>query len=94
MIALNGTILVLKHDDVELINRWLRRGEKIADFCNTALAREVEEREQLKARGDFPEKSQAETLLEPYGFEITEFVDEEKLYVLVATRRHGVWQPA
>ncbi|MBW1675139.1 MAG: methyltransferase domain-containing protein [Deltaproteobacteria bacterium] len=38
---------------------------------------------------DFPEKSEAEGLLEPYGFEITDFVDEEKLYILVATKRHG-----
>lgn len=38
---------------------------------------------------DFPEKSEAETLLEPYGFDIQEFVDEPKLYILIATRRHG-----
>jgi len=38
---------------------------------------------------DFPEKSEAEILLEPYGFDITDFVDEPKLYILIATRRHG-----
>jgi SAM-dependent methyltransferase len=38
---------------------------------------------------DFPEESEAENLLEPYGFVITDFVDEEKLYILVATKRHG-----
>ncbi len=38
---------------------------------------------------DFPEESEAEGLLEPYGFDITDFVDEEKLYILVATKRHG-----
>lgn len=38
---------------------------------------------------DFPEKSEAEILLDPYGFDITDFVDEPKLYVLLATRRHG-----
>jgi len=37
---------------------------------------------------DFPEESEAETLLEPYGFDITDFVNEEKLYILVATKRH------
>ncbi len=38
---------------------------------------------------DFPEKSEAEILLEPYGFDITDFVDEPKLYILIATKRHG-----
>ena len=38
---------------------------------------------------DFPEKSEAEILLDPHGFEITDFVDETKLYILIATRRHG-----
>jgi len=38
---------------------------------------------------DFPENSEAETLFEPYGFKITDFVDEPKLYILIATRRHG-----
>jgi hypothetical protein len=40
---------------------------------------------------DFPEKSQAKTLLEPYGFEIEAFTDEPNLYilVLVATTQRG-----
>lgn len=38
---------------------------------------------------DFPEESEAEGLFEPYRFDITDFVDEEKLYILVATKRHG-----
>jgi len=37
---------------------------------------------------DFPEKTEAETLLEPYGFDVTDFVDEPQLYILIATR-HG-----
>ena len=36
---------------------------------------------------DFPERSEAKKLLEPYGFVIADFVDEEKLYILVATKR-------
>jgi ubiquinone/menaquinone biosynthesis C-methylase UbiE len=38
---------------------------------------------------DFPEKTEAKALLEPYEFDIQEFVDEPKLYILVATRRYG-----
>lgn len=36
---------------------------------------------------DFPERSRAETLLEPYGFDIRKFIDEPKLYILVAIKR-------
>jgi len=35
---------------------------------------------------DFPERSEAETLLQPHGFEIQEFVDDPKLYILVAAK--------
>jgi len=38
---------------------------------------------------DFPEQPEAERLLEPHGFEIQRFVDEARLYILVATKRHG-----
>ena len=38
---------------------------------------------------EFPERSEAETLLEPYRFDITNFVDEEKLYIMVSTKRRG-----
>ncbi len=38
---------------------------------------------------DFPEESEAEILLEPYGFRIKKFVDEPKLYILVATKGGG-----
>lgn len=37
---------------------------------------------------DFPEKPEAEILLKHYGFDMTDFVDEEKLYILVATKQH------
>ncbi|NVL90497.1 MAG: class I SAM-dependent methyltransferase [Desulfobacterales bacterium] len=37
---------------------------------------------------DFPEKSEGKILLEPYGFDIQEFIDESKLYILVATKQH------
>ncbi len=39
---------------------------------------------------DFPEESEAEILLEPYGFKIKKFVDEPKLYILVATKHGGI----
>ncbi len=35
---------------------------------------------------DFPEEPEAETLLAPYGLEITTFVDESELYILVAVK--------
>jgi hypothetical protein len=34
---------------------------------------------------DFPERPEAETMLRPYGFEIEKFIDEPKLYILLAT---------
>jgi len=36
---------------------------------------------------DFPEKSEAENLFEPFGFRIKEFVDESELYILVVTKQ-------
>ncbi|MGD8227539.1 MAG: methyltransferase domain-containing protein [Desulfobacteraceae bacterium] len=36
---------------------------------------------------EFPEKSEAEILFEPFGFSISEFVDETELYILVATKQ-------
>ncbi len=36
---------------------------------------------------DFPERSEAETLIEPYGLDIKEFIDESKLYILTAVKR-------
>jgi SAM-dependent methyltransferase len=38
---------------------------------------------------DFPERPEAETLLRPHGFKIQKFVDEVKLYILVAAKQHG-----
>ena len=37
---------------------------------------------------DFPEKAEAKALLKPYQFDIQEFIDEPKLYILVATKQH------
>lgn len=37
---------------------------------------------------DFPEKSQAQTLLEPYGFVLKSFIDEPELYILVVTKQN------
>jgi ubiquinone/menaquinone biosynthesis C-methylase UbiE len=36
---------------------------------------------------DFPERSEAETLMDPFGFDIKEFIDERELYILVALKR-------
>jgi ubiquinone/menaquinone biosynthesis C-methylase UbiE len=38
---------------------------------------------------DFPKQGEGERLLKPYGFEIERFVDEARLYILVARRSHG-----
>ena len=35
---------------------------------------------------EFPEKIEASKLLKPFGFEIETFVDEPKLYILVAAK--------
>ena len=35
---------------------------------------------------DFPERSEAESLLKPYGFHIKDFIDEPELYILIATK--------
>ena len=35
----------------------------------------------------FPEKPEAESLFEPFGFEIETFIDEPELYILVAVKR-------
>jgi SAM-dependent methyltransferase len=35
---------------------------------------------------DFPEKSEAERLFKPFGFKIETFIDEPKLYILVASK--------
>lgn len=37
---------------------------------------------------DFPEKSQAQILLEPYGFVLQAFIDEPELYILVVTKQN------
>jgi hypothetical protein len=38
---------------------------------------------------EFPEKSEAESLLKPFGFEIETFIDEPELYILVAVKRQN-----
>ena len=39
------------------------------------------------ALDDFPEEPEASALLKPFGFEIETFIDEAKLYILVALKR-------
>ena len=36
---------------------------------------------------DFPEKSEAKILLNPYGFKITRFLDQARLYILIAVKQ-------
>jgi hypothetical protein len=36
---------------------------------------------------DFPEETEADALLKPFGFEMETFTDEEQLYILVATKK-------
>jgi len=36
---------------------------------------------------DFPERGEAEALMEAHGFEVTAFVDEAELYILAAVKR-------
>ena len=38
---------------------------------------------------DFPKRSEAESLLKPYGFQIKDLVDEPELYILIATKGKG-----
>jgi ubiquinone/menaquinone biosynthesis C-methylase UbiE len=38
---------------------------------------------------DFPEQPEAEAMLRPYGLEVQSFVDEPKLYILVAAKHLG-----
>jgi hypothetical protein len=37
---------------------------------------------------EFPEKSEAQMLFNPYELDIIEFIDRPKLYILVATKRN------
>ena len=34
----------------------------------------------------FPQEQEADALLKPFGFEIETFIDEPKLYILIATK--------
>jgi hypothetical protein len=37
---------------------------------------------------EFPEKSEAGTLIGPFGFDLKAFVNKPELYILVATKRN------
>ncbi|MBE9580325.1 MAG: class I SAM-dependent methyltransferase [Proteobacteria bacterium] len=39
---------------------------------------------------DFPQRSEAQDLFEPYGFEIQDLIDEPRLYILVAVKNDRV----
>ena len=82
--------IVDKPRSFENISRMMKRGGRMV--ISHPMGRSFIEL--LKGKSpfpldDFPEKSEAETLLDQYGFDITDFVDEPKLYILIATRRHG-----
>ena len=79
--------IVDKHGSFENIGRMMKRGGRMVishpmgksfiDFLKNKSPFPLD---------DFPERSEAEALLEPYGFDIEEFIDEAKLYILVATK--------
>jgi SAM-dependent methyltransferase len=82
--------IVDKPTSFENISRMMKRGGRMLishpmgrSFINSLKGKSP------FSLDDFPEKSEAETLLEPYEFDITDFVDEPKLYILIATRWHG-----
>ncbi len=82
--------IVDKPRSFENISRMMKRGGRMV--ISHPLGRSFIELLKEKSPfplDDFPEKSEAETLLDQYGFDITDFVDEPKLYILIATRRHG-----
>ena len=82
--------IVDKRRGFEKISRMMKRGGRmvISHPMGKSFIELLKEKSPFPLN-DFPEKSEAETLLDPYGFDITDFVDEPKLYVLLATRRHG-----
>jgi SAM-dependent methyltransferase len=82
--------IVDKRRSFEKISRMMKRGGRMV--ISHPMGKSFIEL--LKGKSpfpldDFPEKPEAKILLDPYGFDITDFVDEPKLYVLIATRRHG-----
>ena len=82
--------IVDKRRSFEKISRMMKRGGRmvISHPMGKSFIELLREKSPFPL-DDFPEKSEAEILLDPYGFDITDFVDEPKLYVLLATRRHG-----
>jgi len=82
--------IVDKPRSFENISRMMKRGGRmvISHPMGRSFIELLKEKSPFPL-DDFPEKSEAETLLDQYGFDITDFVDEPKLYILIATRRHG-----
>ena len=82
--------IVDKPRSFENISRMMKRGGRmvISHPMGRSFIELLKEKSPFSL-DDFPEKSEAETLLDQYGFDITDFVDEPKLYILIATRRHG-----
>jgi SAM-dependent methyltransferase len=81
--------IVDKPTSFENISRMMKRGGRMV--ISHPMGRSFID--SLKGKSpfpldDFPEKAEAETLLEPYELDITDFVDEPNLYILIATKCH------
>jgi len=79
--------IVDKPTSFDNISRMMKRGGRmvISHPMGRSFIDSLKEKSPFPL-DDFPERSEAETLLKPYGFDITDFVDEPKLYILLATR--------
>jgi len=81
--------IVDKHRSFENISRMMKPGGRmvISHPLGKSFIELLKERSPFPL-DDFPEKAEAKALLEPYEFHIQGFIDEPKLYILVAAKRH------
>jgi hypothetical protein len=54
-----GVVVMLDCDTAKRVKTYLAERETITDFIQLAVARECEERDQLRARGDLPDNDEA-----------------------------------
>ncbi len=80
--------IVDKHRSFENVSRMMKSGGRMV--ISHPMGRSFVDRLKEKSPfplDDFPEKSEAETLLVPYGLDTNKFVDEQELYILGVTRQ-------